>query len=288
MFQYNIELKKVEEYLKMYEDTINAKRNPENKEKLKAICEKVKNRYKEYLNNKNCLETIVQDAECCKLQKQLNDCYEKNERVVRELNEIIKKQKLEIQHLCPLCELNRYSEKDHYLPKKQFPEYSIFMPNIIPACNDCNKKKSERITDNDCNRLFLNAYFDKFPTTEILKANVDFSEEVPYAKFYLSKENMKCTLTQSEINIIENHFKNLDLLNRYERASASEIAKRINNINSQTSQIDKDVIKSIYQKNLDRNIKIYGINYWENVLDRELVENKFDELFDFANKYIEV
>jgi len=287
MFQYNIELKDAEEYIKIYEETINAKKNLDDKKKLLAISEKVKDRYKEYLDNKNCLEKLATDEECCKLQKQLNDCYEKNGRVVRALNKIIEEQKLEIRHLCPLCELDGHSEKDHYLPKKQFPEYSVFMPNIIPACNNCNKKKSERIVDDDLNRLFLNVYFDKFPTTEILKADVDFSEDVPYAKFYLLKENMECTLTQMEIYIIENHFRNLDLLNRYERVSASEIAKKIIDINSQKSEIDKQVIKKIHQNSLERNIKIYGINYWKNVLDRELVENKFDELFDFANRYEE-
>lgn len=46
---------------------------------------------------------------------------------------------------CPYCGLPSNITLDHYLPRKvgAFPEFSILSKNLVPACSDCQGKKSD-------------------------------------------------------------------------------------------------------------------------------------------------
>ncbi len=46
---------------------------------------------------------------------------------------------------CPLCSQRVVSTLDHHLPKAHFPSLAVSPFNLIPACQDCNKTKSEDI-----------------------------------------------------------------------------------------------------------------------------------------------
>jgi len=46
---------------------------------------------------------------------------------------------------CPLCSQRVVSTLDHHLPKAHFPSLAVSPLNLIPACQDCNKTKSEDI-----------------------------------------------------------------------------------------------------------------------------------------------
>lgn len=283
MFHYNLIIKEIEYYIKIYENTITRIRDTEKKEKLIDICEKIKQRYDEYINHKNSLEDIEKDIKCIELKKELISCYEKNKEVTKELNEIIQEQKRQIQSLCPLCGLDHYNQKEHYLPKTEFPEYSIFIPNITPVCNTCNIKKSSKITNDNFEKQFFNIYFDKLPTKKILDAKISFYDKIPVVKFYLLDEELKNELSDKEVKVIKSHFKNLDLLNRYERASTDVISERITMFkNMLDAKISEQQIKEVYQGMINSNIKIYGENYWKNVLESSILENKFNEFYENA------
>lgn len=49
---------------------------------------------------------------------------------------------------CPYCGLPSNITLDHYLPRKvgAFPEFSILSKNLVPACSDCQGKKSDFYT----------------------------------------------------------------------------------------------------------------------------------------------
>lgn len=43
---------------------------------------------------------------------------------------------------CPFCGgVGHSSTVDHYLPKANFPQYSVFPDNLAPCCRDCNTEK---------------------------------------------------------------------------------------------------------------------------------------------------
>lgn len=39
---------------------------------------------------------------------------------------------------CPFCGINSIGNVDHFLPKKHFPQFSVYPQNLVPACRDCN------------------------------------------------------------------------------------------------------------------------------------------------------
>lgn len=60
---------------------------------------------------------------------------------------------------CPLCGVRTVSTLDHYLPKQEFPVFSIYPLNLIPACKDCNiDKRSEVATSHE--KETIHPYFD--------------------------------------------------------------------------------------------------------------------------------
>jgi hypothetical protein len=39
---------------------------------------------------------------------------------------------------CPMCGSANTGTVDHFLPRRDYPEFSIFTPNLVPACPACN------------------------------------------------------------------------------------------------------------------------------------------------------
>jgi hypothetical protein len=75
---------------------------------------------------------------------------------------------------CPLCgDLGQVRTLDHYLPKANFPLYSIVPANLIPCCRDCNSEKLAGFAS-VANRQTLHPYFDnnRFFTERWLSARV--------------------------------------------------------------------------------------------------------------------
>jgi hypothetical protein len=46
--------------------------------------------------------------------------------------------------LCPPCGRGSVATLDHHLPKTRFPEFSAFGPNLVPACDNCNRAKGTK------------------------------------------------------------------------------------------------------------------------------------------------
>jgi len=64
--------------------------------------------------------------------------------------------------VCPMCGGFHPTTIDHYLPKTNFPLWSIFSKNLIPACN-CNINRGEAIKGlKKSQARILHPYFDDF------------------------------------------------------------------------------------------------------------------------------
>lgn len=119
---------------------------------------------------------------------------------------------------CPICSISVVDELDHYLPKSIYKPLAIYSSNLIPICHKCNNKKS-KTTNEDPNKRFLHAYFNKTPTnnkffkikTEICNGKLDFDlkiiktasmSDVMYncIMFQVERVNLKSRLLD-EINI---------------------------------------------------------------------------------------
>jgi hypothetical protein len=76
---------------------------------------------------------------------------------------------------CPICGIDAADELDHFLPKAEFKILSIYVRNLIPICNRCNKDK--RVLGGPAPATqFAHAYLDEIPETQFLTANVVLQE----------------------------------------------------------------------------------------------------------------
>lgn len=116
---------------------------------------------------------------------------------------------------CPYCGLymrskphNRSHDTDHILPRSEYPEYSLLRPNLVLACDDCNKAKSNKIFDNDGRWLFVHPYFDTVLATKVLSVTVNICKKTPLISF-----NINNNINNGDR--IVRHFNTMDLDNRY-------------------------------------------------------------------------
>lgn len=61
---------------------------------------------------------------------------------------------------CPVCGSGTTGHVDHYLPRTEYPEFSIMRANLVPACPHCNSSvKGSHIKGTNPER-FIHPYFD--------------------------------------------------------------------------------------------------------------------------------
>ena len=68
--------------------------------------------------------------------------------------------------LCPLCGQRVVATLDHYLPKSRYAALAVNPANLIPACSDCNKAKSDAVADT------LHPYYDNIENDLWLRAEL--------------------------------------------------------------------------------------------------------------------
>ena len=83
---------------------------------------------------------------------------------------------------CPLCGIGTVSTLDHYLPKTHFPVFSVTPNNLVPACEWCQRNKSEYFSATKGGQL-LHPYFDNVENEVWLKAEVVFGAPAGFRYF---------------------------------------------------------------------------------------------------------
>jgi hypothetical protein len=170
--------------------------------------------------------------------------------------------------LCPYCGIGRHSTIDHYLPKKIFPEFSIYSRNLIPTCNICNQKKGER-WKNSSHRLFIYFYGVDIPDEIFLRCNLHIENtRIVSANFSLQFPITTATKLQA---IIQNHFHELSLLEQYNKSVNDELSTVEDIFTSFGASMSfddkKEWILNYHAKHFSR----FGKNYWRGILWGEIL-----------------
>lgn len=69
---------------------------------------------------------------------------------------------------CPMCGRDNLGTLDHYLSKANYPEFSLFSKNLIPACSRCNTQRQTSVKGVAPGERALHPYFDAFATRRLL------------------------------------------------------------------------------------------------------------------------
>lgn len=260
---------------------ISRKRDEDYKNSLTANKIYIVARYKNYNAEKARLEkigvsAISKEEDKAAIHSAFNSSFKKN----------IKKSELakiyeECQSVCPYCGDGKIEEIDHYIPKEHYPEFTLYPGNLIPLCNKCNKKKSDKFLDAGGKRQFIYFYCDKidqydFLDVEILYDSLDIKNSIKVK--YTADYNKITDKYQREV--VESHFYNLDLLNRFEEAAINEISELvmvlINQPERETGKLNTYVSMTIIG-NMNTRLIQAGKNDWKYVLYRKMTKTRFME-----------
>lgn len=88
------------------------------------------------------------------------------------------------QNICPYCTIRSVKTIDHFLPKSEYPSYSITPSNLVPSCRDCNTDKKISYPTNSSNQTF-HPYFDKVDTECWIKAKLEQTEPLSFQYFVI-------------------------------------------------------------------------------------------------------
>lgn len=121
--------------------------------------------------------------------------------------------------ICPLCGVGRVTTLDHHLPKSIFLYLVVAPDNLIPACADCNKRKTSTVPARAEDQT-LHPYFDDIDDATWLVGNVR-EEAPPSVEFSIVAPPHR---SASLLARVEHHFELFDLARLYSINAAEEIA----------------------------------------------------------------
>ncbi|KWO50060.1 hypothetical protein WT98_17165 [Burkholderia territorii] len=82
------------------------------------------------------------------------------------------------QRVCPMCGSMHRGTLDHLLPKQDYPAFSVFSLNLIPACK-CNSKRGRNVRGAAAGERVLHPYFDECLASRLVVAQFEDLGLVP-------------------------------------------------------------------------------------------------------------
>lgn len=86
-------------------------------------------------------------------------------------------------HICPYCGVDTVGSIDHYLPRSDFPEFSISLQNLLMSCGFCNSTYKRTNWGNAAAQHVINPFLNKFPTENFLVATCAYRDNGISANF---------------------------------------------------------------------------------------------------------
>ena len=227
--------------------------------------------------NQNTLFNLVTNPRFNNYSNDLLSCYKGRTSKVKSIFKIIEdSQESRLLKRCPYCGTTSPRTHDHYLPESLFPELCLHALNLVPCCGLCNSKKGDNWKNNN-HRTFIYFYTDVIPNTQYLF--VDLINIRNYnslgARFKIIRPK---NISNDIWNIIDSHYKKLDLIDRYNELVNDEISEVadtcVNHILDGGVSISGFVDHTLYRER-----QIYGLNHWRVVLMESLsVSPYFDNM----------
>lgn len=174
---------------------------------------------------------------------------------------------------CPFCGISESSTLDHYLPKEQYPEFSIFPNNLVPSCAVCNTRKRDRILDEGTNvRMFLHPCYDVIPNLAFLEVRARMEANALILSYRLARPAGMAVRTFQHLRA---HFNALDLADRYRRMGLEHLGgqypafRRVYGADKDATRVAAKLIEGAEDFE-----EVSGPNYWLAKLYRALAGNE--------------
>lgn len=231
--------------------------------KLLPFQEKIEKRYIFYAQNFNSLDNIspLPQTEWASVKEELISCYGNNTEFKKVRRQIFEQLSTLGQMKCPYCMLSRPNTLEHYFDKYNYPEFSVYVPNLVPCCSECNSDKSTSVFDLHNNRKYIHFYHDLIPEDQFLFVRFSFLglDSIPQVNIML-----KFNEDNYYSELIKRHFEDLSLISKYRNTILERLAPLIEEIRMyQQSGISTEIIIKSLNSRWKSLSMYYGNNYWE-------------------------
>ncbi|MFD2235280.1 HNH endonuclease [Phaeospirillum tilakii] len=173
---------------------------------------------------------------------------------------------------CPFCGINESSTLDHYLPKEQYPEFSVFPKNLVPSCAVCNTRKRDRILDEGTNvRIFLHPCYDVIPDMAFLTVRARMEADALVLSYRLTRP---AGMPLQTFQHLRSHFNELELADRYRRMGLEHLGcqypalRRVYGVAGDAERVAVKLLEEAEDFE-----EVSGQNYWLAKLYRALAGN---------------
>lgn len=172
---------------------------------------------------------------------------------------------------CPFCgEIGHVRTLDHFIPKANFPLYSVLPVNLVPCCRDCNSDKLNTFSETLDNQT-LHPYFDddKYFTQKWVEARV-VPGDPPVLEYYVSPpENWE----KHEKSRVTAHFIEYGLAKRFGIEAGADIPETIyTRKNILYNQSPEEYSEYLREKS---NNSALSINNWRRVMFASLANDSW-------------
>lgn len=166
---------------------------------------------------------------------------------------------------CPFCGgIGDPVTLDHFLPKAEYPQFSVYPSNLVPSCRDCNLGEKKVGYAKTAEEQILHPYLDKPIFFEEQWITADYIvgsslDEPGEFRYYVNVPRYWSDVDKARV---ENYFKNFNLASRYAKQATASLKAKLTFIRSMLKAGIRR--NSIITENLQSLIDDAPfINYWE-------------------------
>ncbi|QUM88844.1 HNH endonuclease [Moritella sp. 36] len=169
---------------------------------------------------------------------------------------------------CPFCGHPKEPDTlDHFIPKDDWPEFSINPNNLVPQCRGCAPTKgSSYYCDENESTLFLHPMYSNLLSKFRFKIIVNFTPATESVIFNLRLTKPKA-LSVAEVQKVILHFRSLKLNERIQIYSYREIKKWKSMLISRRFNIEDALTQRINERAVEDRYKDWKTALYSGIID---------------------
>lgn len=172
-------------------------------------------------------------------------------------------------NICPYCTIKTVKTIDHFLPKSEYPSYSITPLNLVPSCRDCNTDKKISYPTNSNDQTF-HPYFDKVDKECWIKAELRQSEPLSFQYNVIRPAGWNNT----KFNRASSHFKGYNINQLFSNEADRELRGMQHQLKILHSK-DMNLLKQHLEETYVSCLNGLGILDWKTLMYKELSTNNW-------------
>lgn len=167
---------------------------------------------------------------------------------------------------CPACgDRGSLGTLDHYLPKEDFPHFSVLLHNLAPMCGICQTAKGRKTGDASTGRLFLHPYFDNVADQQLLKLTIGPPFDSPAHVLEVDG-----AAAGTMLPTVIHHLRELEVHPRFSRYFATAYPRLLRNCQELRYE-GEEVLSNL--RSFRRAARAGGLNTWDHVFYDGVLNN---------------